>query len=115
MFATVAVVGQIGRSALLVACAAGHVDVARWLLASVGCDAKLERDKVRLTMAFPARVWVIVQHVNGFQCECDGGRVVVVQEQCTALLCACMAGKADVVRMLVSSGASDARSERDQV
>ena len=36
---------QLGRTALLAACSAGRLDVARWLL-TVGSDARSERDNV---------------------------------------------------------------------
>jgi ankyrin repeat protein len=41
------VVAQVGHTALLVACAAGQIDVVRWLVTEGGSDARSERDKVR--------------------------------------------------------------------
>jgi hypothetical protein len=108
MFATVTVVGQIGRSALLVACAAGRIDVARWLLASAGCDAKLDRDEVCGHVA----------HSSVAACirEASYGAVLPpAQCECTALLSACRRGHLDLARWLVTEGGSDARSERDKV
>ncbi len=108
MFATVAVVGQIGRSALLAACAAGRVDVARWLLASAGCDAKLDRDKVRGHVAHSS-VAACIHEAS------DGAVLPPSQCECTALLSACHHGHLDLARWLVTEGGSDARSERDKV
>ncbi len=107
MFATVAVVGQIGRSALLVACAAGRVDVARWLLASAGCDAKLERDEVRGHVARSSVAACIRERATVLCCR--------AQFEFTALLSACHHGHLDLARWLVTEGGSDARSERDNV
>jgi hypothetical protein len=42
---------QDGSTALLVACANGSLDVARWLVKDAGCDARSERDKVRYSAA----------------------------------------------------------------
>ncbi len=40
------VVSQNGKSALLLACWHGHVNVARWLVSEAGSDARSERDNV---------------------------------------------------------------------
>jgi hypothetical protein len=46
------VVAQVGRTALLVACAAGQSDVVRWLVTEGGSDARSERDKVRRSWCY---------------------------------------------------------------
>ncbi len=37
---------QDGRTALLLACADGHLDVVRWLVTDAGSDVRSERDEV---------------------------------------------------------------------
>jgi ankyrin repeat protein len=37
---------QNGYTALLAACANGHLDVARWLVTAAGSDVRSERDEV---------------------------------------------------------------------
>jgi hypothetical protein len=43
---------QDGWSALLVACAFGHLDVARWLVTDAGSDARSERSNVSCRCSF---------------------------------------------------------------
>jgi hypothetical protein len=47
LMATAVVAVQAGETALLCACAKGHIDVARWLVKEAGCDVRSERDNVR--------------------------------------------------------------------
>jgi hypothetical protein len=40
---------QYGRTALLVACAHGRLDLVRWLVTDAGSDARSERDNVNVS------------------------------------------------------------------
>ncbi len=102
--------GQTGHTALLLASGLGLVDVVQWLVTSAGSDARSERSNVRRLR----------------RCHCkllDGDPVVALlywvcfceQDGRTALLCACASGRLDVAQWLVTSGGSDARSERNNV
>ncbi len=43
---------QDGSTALLVACADGHLDVVRWLVTDAGSDARSERTYVSCTSSY---------------------------------------------------------------
>jgi ankyrin repeat protein len=106
--------GQLGATALLVACRSGHLDVAQWLVTLPGIDARLERDNVSLFLFLPSlraasvvlTVAVLprgdVNHVT----RCD-------QNGFTALLLACESGRFGVAQWLATEAGSDAASERD--
>jgi hypothetical protein len=46
---------QDGSSALLEACAFGHLDVVRWLVTDAGSDVRSERDNVSCRCSFRRR------------------------------------------------------------
>jgi ankyrin repeat protein len=101
---------QDGWSALLLACASGHLDVARWLVTDTGSDARSERTKVSCGSSFGCPL---------FRCCAVSDDVVLLlrsdQNGRTAFLVACAFGYLDVARWLVTAASSDARSERDNV
>jgi ankyrin repeat protein len=104
----VAMLSQVGDTALLLACCKGHIDVARWLVSEAGSDARSERNNVgRCDDA--ACACVVVDR----RCGVHGD--VLSQGGHTALLLACYNGHIDVARWLVSEAGSDARSERNNV
>ncbi len=96
------------RTALLLACAHGHFDVAWWLVTHAGSDARSERGKVSSRCC-----------CGSFGCAGSDIASCLVsrcgQTGFTALLAACERGRLDAVRWLVTDAGSDARSERDNV
>jgi hypothetical protein len=102
---------QDGVSALLAACACGHLDVARWLVTHAGSDPRSERNVVSCRCSC-CRPCVFLSCRERLHCVlascCD-------QRGQTALLLACGNGRLDVARWLVTDVGSDARSERDSV
>ncbi len=105
---------QNGYTALLTACANGHLDVARWLVTDAGSNVRSERAKVS-SLNFFLLLCVRTRFV------CDGEVFSTVlcgfydQNGYTALLAACANGHLDVARLLVTDAGSDARSERGNV
>jgi hypothetical protein len=92
---------QDGWSALLAACAGGHLDVARWLVTHAGCDARSERGEVSCRWCCGSSVAPGVTTLAlGVWCDQNGW---------SALLAACANGHLGVARWLVT------RSERDAV
>jgi ankyrin repeat protein len=105
---------QSGCTALLLACANGHLDVARWLVTVAGSDARAERDNVCIPGAIRVCVMFDVVIVVGpLMCVCSLRGVD--QDRATALLLACENGHLDVARWLVTDAGSDARAERSDV
>jgi hypothetical protein len=100
---------QLGRTALLLVCANGRLDVAQWLVASAGSDARSERSNVG------RRCVVLVCCDQCGNPRGSGVWYVCKQDGHTALLFACANGRLDVAQWLVSSAGSDARSERSNV
>ncbi len=103
---------QGGNTALLVACASGRLDVARWLVTDAGSDARSERSIVScrslLSASLCFRVVSCATKFCGLVSCCD-------QIGDTALLTACAHGYLDVARWLVTDAGSDAQLERDNV
>jgi ankyrin repeat protein len=99
---------QNGRTAHLLACANGHLNVAQWLVTSTGTDARSEN---------VGRVCAAVVSFFGRGDDLHGSAVCCVRGQTghTALLLASALGHIDVVQWLVTSAGSDARSERSNV
>jgi hypothetical protein len=59
-------IDQNGRSALLLACTGGHLDVARWLVTDAGSDARLERSNVSCCCSF--RLYVSLLFLERLVC-----------------------------------------------
>jgi hypothetical protein len=106
--------GQLGATALLVACRTGHLAVAQWLVTSAHSDAASERDRVSLLLLSPSLhvpalfVLTVAVLLRGDASRCGQGGA-------TALLTACRHGHLDVVQWLVTEAGSDAASERNNV
>ena len=105
--------GQLGRTPLHLACAGGHVDVARKLVTDYGADvnARDNNDNTPLTLAaYFGKVEVVRMLISEFHVNLETkgelGR--------TGLHWACDSGKEDVARMLVSDFGADVNARDNQ-
>jgi ankyrin repeat protein len=117
VFCAVSWRGQdIRYTALLTACAYGHLDVVTWLVTNAHSDAASERDRVSpplFSLRVTARATALL-----FDCVVCAVHILAVAWRrgklgATALLVACRDGHLAVVQWLVTSAHSDAASERD--
>jgi ankyrin repeat protein len=102
---------QTGHTALLLASAFGHVNVVQWLVTTAGSNARSERSNVSRLCRCRYELLDVIIRLELCRTVCG----VCEQDGRTALLCACANGHLDVAQWLVTSGGSDARSERNNV
>ncbi len=135
---------QEGNSAWLLACAAGHTDVARWLLSEGDIDTRSEQNSFGSTALVLASCsgdidmvrWLVTEAGSDAHSErnnvctlvplraCGRSRAAStvmmtvcgrVQTGFTALLGACFNGRLDAAQWLVCNAGSDVMSEADHV